>query len=570
MIAGAAGLLAANLASALAARSLLPVLRTGTPSVDVLLFLIVRLLLISAFVLTAGVIGMLTPSGAGLAGAATLAILLACGAGRGLVRALPRPGISPWLCFGVLVAARFAAQVWIFAPVTGDALSYHLPKIGEWIRAGGFTGELGLDTHASLPAGFELIETWWVVFLRHDVLIEMAGAEFLLVSFAAVRALAETAGLSPRHAPVAALLYVLTPGLHLQATSCLNDHAAAAMAVATFALAAARAPAAALLVAGGLGAGIKGTYLFALAGPALLAWLGRKEPAVRAPRPGAAAAVAGLSLLVGAAWYARNAWIYGNPVHPIGADGLVDASGERWIQSGPEISSLFENLSLLLNRRIDDRGPLGALLANVAGWGPAAFSFGALGLVEGVRSDPKFLRLAACFALSAATVSLMTLPDAWSARFLLFVPALLGIAAVRIAAVSRPVLWLLGACLGLMFLSTSWPAEMSPSRRRALWASDWRERSAAPAELASLPDPAVGCTAENDGEAYLLYRPDFSRAVIYLRPATARDLLDEARRRNLRHVYARPSSAAARALLEEALRTGGLMRVGGDLYRVEP
>jgi hypothetical protein len=50
------------------------------------------------------------------------------------------------------------------------------------------------------------------VFLHHDVLIELAGAEFLLVSFAAVRALAETAGVSPRHAGFAAFLYVLTRG----------------------------------------------------------------------------------------------------------------------------------------------------------------------------------------------------------------------------------------------------------------------------------------------------------------------------------------------------------------------
>jgi hypothetical protein len=153
MIAGAAGFLAANVASVLAARSLLAAVRTGTPSVDLLLFLLLRLLLISAFVLTAGITGFLTPSGAGIAGAAALAVLIGCGAGRDLLRTLPRPEIRTWLVVAGMIAVRFAAQAWLFAPVTGDALSYHLPKIGVWIRAGTFTGELGLDTHAPLPAG---------------------------------------------------------------------------------------------------------------------------------------------------------------------------------------------------------------------------------------------------------------------------------------------------------------------------------------------------------------------------------------------------------------------------------
>jgi hypothetical protein len=564
-----AGLLTANLASVLAARSLLAAVRTGTPSIDTLLFLLLRLLFISAFVLAAGITGLLTPSGAGIAGAAALAILIGGGAGRGVLRTVPRPEIAPWA--GVVVGAivlRFAVQAWLFVPATGDALSYHLPKIGEWIRAGSFTRELGLDTHASLPAGFELIETWWVVFLHHDVLIELAGAEFLLVSFAAVRALAETMGLSPRPAKIAGLLYILTPGLHLQATSCLNDHAVAALVAATFALVAVRAPVATVLLALGLGAGIKGTYLFALAGPTLLIWLRRKDRVLQAPHPRVSIAVAGLSLLVGAAWAARNTWVYGNPIHPLGADGLVDASGHRWLQSGPELSSLAENLSMLLNRRLDDRGALGALLANVAGWGPAAFSVGLLGAIEGILTDATFRRFAASFGLSTATVSLMTLPDPWSARFLLFVPALLVVAAVRIATGSRPLSWLLGACGVFLALSTCWPAELPAARRRPLLASGWRDRSSAPPELAALSDPVVGCFAENEGESYLLYRPDFSRDVAYLRPTSSEDLVAQARRKGLRHLYARPSSAAAKSLLEDCVRTGGLVPVGGRIYRV--
>src|SRR5439155_312253 len=80
-----------------------------------------------------------------------------------------------------------------------------------------------------LISGFELIETWWVVFLHHDVLIELAGVEFLLLSGAGAYALAREMGWSGKCASRAALLFIMTPGLHLQATSCLNDGPVAAL-----------------------------------------------------------------------------------------------------------------------------------------------------------------------------------------------------------------------------------------------------------------------------------------------------------------------------------------------------
>src|SRR5207244_3087828 len=129
------------------------------------------------------------------------------------------------------IAARLLLQVWFFAPMVGDALTYHLPKVAEWVGSGRMTRELGPDPRAAFPAGFELVEAWCCVFLHHDALIEMAGVEFLALAFAATYALGRRLGLEERPSVLAAFLYALTPGLHFQATGCMNDGPVAALIV---------------------------------------------------------------------------------------------------------------------------------------------------------------------------------------------------------------------------------------------------------------------------------------------------------------------------------------------------
>src|SRR5204863_2985827 len=138
--------------------------------------------------------------------AVALALLLL----RGAHRRFPRPAavdMGRWLATLLgIVALRLLLQVYFFSPHMGDAVAYHLPKLGEWIRAGGFTREMGLHPHTTFPAGFELVEAWWVVFPRHDLLIEMAGVEFLALAFSATYALARWLGWGQRTSFLAATL----------------------------------------------------------------------------------------------------------------------------------------------------------------------------------------------------------------------------------------------------------------------------------------------------------------------------------------------------------------------------
>jgi len=569
------GLLAGNAASVLGGSELTRRIRTGHPGTDLVLFLLLRLLLISVAILLAGLCGGLTPATMGCAGVLALAALLASGAQRRLPRLrLPACG-ALLLAAAALVLLRLVAQVWLLSPYDFDALSYHLTKIGEWIRAGRFTREMGVDTHASFPAGFELVETWWVVFLRHDVLIEMAGLEFLLVAAASAHLIARRLGLSERASFFAALLYVLTPGLHIQATSCLNDAPIAALTAATFALIAARAPLPALLLVAALATGVKATYLYAAPGAAAWWLLQRKEASLRSASPRLAIALAALALAVGGFWYARNAVWYGNPIHPVGTAGLIAPTGEKKIQFGPSLESARSNLSDLLEERLYDRAsPLSPLLIDIAGWGGVVFACGLPALLLLSRDHAGFRRLALCFVLSLLCVMVLVNHDPWMLRFVLFFPLLPCLAVAELAERHRETLAVALPALLVQFVLTSLPAERRFQDFGRLSALSWRERSVARCIDAWPPTDAVAYVADepvhNRGESYLLYRPDFSCRVVYPGAASFRELQERMEAQQVRLLYLSRTSRPHPALIEEGLRLKRLRRVGPRFYELLP
>jgi hypothetical protein len=567
MIAGVLALVVANLASLLGAHALMLRVRAEPSPMDFALLQFLRLLIISTVVLLAGLTHSLTaPLLGGLAVIALVALVL-CGAHRRIAR----PSLPMWggLLIGsfALVALRLLLQVWLFSPHLGDALSYHLPKIAEWIRASGFTREMGVHTHVTFPAGFELIETWWVVFLHHDALIELAGVEFLLLAAGGTYALARLVGLDERFSAFGALLYVLVPGLHLGATACINDTAVAALLVATAALIAGGASLPLIVSAMGLGLGIKPTYGFALPGLGLLCWFYRggghhfRAPAV-------IAAAAGLG--TGAYWYVRNLVWFGNPFYPLGSPGFVDPTP---VQFGPSLRSLFANFVALVDFRIyDTRTILGANVDEMAGWGGAAVACGSIALISGVAESLPLRRLAAAFGLSLAGSLMFSLNDSWCLKYVFFFPALLCIAAAKSAQEDPKVRLLAAVAAAFAFAGTFLPYDLPPSDLRILARQSGRDRTAAKLALwqaqREVPDSVVGYFGGPLGPTYLLYRPDFSRRVEYFRSPSADQLLAGIDRAGVATIYAMPESEGERHILEECIARGRLQVLQGRFYRV--
>jgi hypothetical protein len=555
-------LLAANGASILGAHCILLRIRMSDASVNFALFLVIRLLLISATVIAAGLTHCLTALALGILGAVlVLGFLL-----KKTYVHIPKPRLSSigWVAGAValVICIRLLLEVWFFAPHTTDVLSYHLPKVAEWVRFGGFTRELGVDDHATFPAGFELIETWWVLFLHHDVLIEMAGVEFLILALAATSALAKRLGLSQRSAIWAGLIYIMTPGLMLQATSCLNDGPVAALAVTSFALIACSASWPVVVMPLALGLGVKPTFSYLVPGILLLALLSRGEPRDTIPRRMTSYALGAAGLLTGAFWYLRNLALFGNPVYPIGERDLP-------IQSEPRLSSLLGNLGSLINVRLYDRGPYGAYLDGIAGWGGISFACGILGLLLWTGENAKVRKLAAAFLLSLAGVLLMARGDDWYMRFCLFFPAILAIAAVRLVELFPPVLPCVAIAFLFQFVGTMLPYDLPLKNLERLAGQSWVRRSSSEFFGFDVKDPAVGYFASNRGSAYCLYGPDFSRRVVYLRSGSAEALLEDMKRAGITTLCIAPLADHEMKIIEDCLRTGKLRRASDHVLVVE-
>lgn len=561
MIAGLLAMAAANLAAALGALALGRRLRTGRPVLDAAVVLLLRLLLVSATVLAAGMLGRLDAPSLGLTGAAAAAGLWAWRKPELRRPALPPLGIVP-VAVAAVVVLRLAAQVWLFSPYVGDSLSYHLPKVAAWVQAGAITLDLGPDRRAWFPAGFELVETWWTVFLHHDVLIELAGVEFLLLGATAAAALAEGLGCDVRGRAWAGLLFALAPGIHLGATSCLNDLPAAALVVTLFALVQARARPELALIAAALGVGIKPTVAFAVPGVLLLAWLVRREPRLPAGSAVAARAALGAAALVGAFWYLRNAVVHGNPIHPMGGAGFVTADGVVLQQTGPSLASLWRHWLILSNSRIFDRSAYDAQLSMISGWGVASFALGLPGCLALSREGGAFGRLALGFGAALASVFLLAQPDPWSLRFALFFPALLAVAAAALAARHPALRGLLAASAAVLLLGTSVPGEFQIDGLREAARTEWRRRWSA-----SVPyDPwAHEGTAVVAGanRTYALYRPDFRGRVLHLEAATGEELARKMAEAGVRRLHGPQGHPA----VEDALKRGLLAREPGHFFR---
>lgn len=554
----------ANVAVLLGAHAVLRRLRTGEASADLVLYLLLRLGLISLVVLAAGALKALTPMALAIAGVVVTAVLLALGEHRrlpGLRR--PEVGTGALIFAGVLVI-RSLLQVWFFAPFQRDALTYHLPKIGEWVQHHGFTSEWGLDLRSTFPSGFELIETWWVAPLRHDVLIEMAGLEFLLLGAAATADIARRLQAPTRFAFLAALLYALTPGICLQATSCLNDGPVAALWTATAALALRTVPLPLLLLPIGLGIGVKPTYAYGMPGIAVLWWFAarRRDPATRW-----SLATGALALLAGSSWYVRNTVVYGNPIHPMGPSGISVQEGHVAQRLGPSLSGLLENLYRLADSRIYDHlGPYDPELPQISGWGCAVLATGLIALFLTARTDPLMRRIAAGYVVSLLVILALVVPDPWYMRYVLFFPGLFAVATAKAAESVRAAALVAWLALGVQLVGTMIPGRFPIGGVTDLVSMSWRDRTFYRHPQLENVD-AVGFIElpADEVKVYPFYRPDFSRRVVYLRPRSPEELMDLLRREHLsRLVCLKPHP-----MVQPWIDSGRLVSLNSGIYAVK-
>ena len=304
------GLLVATGSCAWAAAALQRRLALEGRGARILVFLLLFAAIQSLLVLAAGLTGLLSFWPLTIAGASGLGLLLLRRPPVDLGLRLPDRGGLLLAAFTGAALLSLLVKTLLYGPYTGDALMYHLPKIAHWVQSGRFVWGINHDPRVWFSGGFELIETWWVVFLHHDALVEMAGLQMFLIAFAAVYALAEAFAVP---AGLAAVVYAFLPAVLLNATSCGNDLAVAALTLAGYALVAGGAPRALQAFPLLLAVGVKASGGFAAVGVVAYACCVRRPSKLSR---GASAALIVPGLLLAAFWYARNFAVAGHPLYP--------------------------------------------------------------------------------------------------------------------------------------------------------------------------------------------------------------------------------------------------------------
>ncbi len=230
---------------------------------------------------------------------------------------LPRP--LALLLLLVTAAYGYLYLAHTLAPEIGpDAASYHLGLVSRYLREHGFS-RLTTNLYAALSQGVEMLFLFAFAFGRHSA-AKVIHFAFLAATAGAMVCFGRRFGLGAA-APLAAVLFAVSPVVGADAASAYNDVALAFYAFLTFYLllmweqTRARALRPAIGVAAGFCYAIKYTGFLAVPfALGFLIWKSRPSP-IRDWLPTAARVTLVAALFV-LPWMAKSTIIFGNPVAP--------------------------------------------------------------------------------------------------------------------------------------------------------------------------------------------------------------------------------------------------------------
>lgn len=239
--------------------------------------------------------------------------------------------VTGFVITALLVGLRMMAHVWFLSPYVWDTLTYHLPKVADWVQYGKLVALPTPVARSYWPANFELFQTWFVLFFHHDFLIEAAGLPFYLLAVFSVYSSGRSLELSRNWSASLAVIYALTPSVFMNAVSCKNDIAVAALYLFLLSVmldlrrhkdqvgSHAAVIGAAILIA----IGIKPYMVFILPGLMLIGFwcfgmkqTGSKQTTGLDYSIPVVCFLLTTALILGVYWYVRNYWLFDNPFYP--------------------------------------------------------------------------------------------------------------------------------------------------------------------------------------------------------------------------------------------------------------
>lgn len=529
--------------------------------------------------------------------------------------------IGVLLCLlAFLQLARIFFHIWFVPPYVWDTVVYHLVNVAEWVQKGRIHHVITPVGRVYWPANFEVLESWFVVFLHNDLLVKVAPFLAYLAAGASAYAIARVLNLNRIISAAAAIFYLFTPSLAIQATACKNDVAVAAVYLLMIAILLdlmrngrrksfpLQHQLLILAMALCLGVGTKPYMIFIAPAPALIALVAvsrhrllrdirdvfRLDRKPSLPKITLCVCLILGSALLGSYWYIRNYIVFDNPLHPTDfriAGHLVFGTGDA-VQYGPgqrgsaSLNSLWENTrSLVTDKILDQRGTYDSSLSNMAGWGWFSFVCGLPALAYALIFVGRLRLLIVGFVISLLALFIFISVDPWYMRFTLWFPIVFALSFAFLLSnlsykwLKVPLIVLALSCTTLNGVAVLNVGRFSVDDYRKMMQLPALERSTAEftdhykgayrKTLQLVPeDEIIGFCFPNNGWAYPLYDSDLSRHLKYV-PIEDTQFTQSMKRQNIRYLFIERLTPEQTQLIQQAVQEGSLKEMEEFLYALE-
>lgn len=624
-------MLIGNIFVTIAAIHIFRFLRTRISHLDIPLFVFIWIYITTSYTFVLGLAGLLAPNKIAVIsfiGSIILAYPYRKECGRLpqrlgdllnrtlLVKAVPFDVLLLFLC--LIEFARMALHVWYIPPYVFDTIMYHLPNVAEWVQKERIYTITAATARTNWPMTFEVFETWFVVFLHHDVFIQLASVWCSMLAFTSVYAIARTLNFGNRLSLFAAILYIFTPVVSLRATSCDTDLPVAGVFLLCVALVLEllrhgtrkefqlRDLLLIMIMAFSFGVGVKPIMAFIMPGLILLLFVAIiKQRLVReflglfipgqihsCPHLLITAFLIITSGLLGLYWYIRNWIFFDNPFHPVdfsifghlifGTWNALELFGPGQ-QGHASLSMMWLNLQTFLTDKIfDHHSQMNTDIEYMSGWGWFCFSCGLPALAYSLFCVKKLRLLIAAFIMSLLCLLACVDPDPWYMRFTLWFPSIFALSFVALVSsitnrmLKVPIIALAIVCTMLnfvaminvgMFTGQDFKKMMStPVMKRSTANLIHHNPGAYREALVYIPrGETIAYRVSKNGPIYPLYDSDFSRSLVFVNIKDIK-FTTIMKQYNLKYLFVGPGNTEQNELLQKLVQYGILKKITTFLY----
>jgi hypothetical protein len=465
-----------------------------------------------------------------------------------------------------VITARFVFLVWALPPFVWDALTYHLTNVAEWTQRGRIMVFPTTVERIYLPANFEVLMSWFTVFLHHDIVVEASGILAYILALLAVMALGRSLGLARSSTIMAALAYASTPGFLLVVTGTKNDPLVVAIFLMMIAIVvnldrsseeiSVTNPLGQLTLLAcaflyGIGTKpyiahlmlglITLIILLSLARRNKKTWLGFIRKSTQQYRQSSShlrvliIVLLSGALILGLYWYVRNLYLEGNPFYPIEVSKGEGLSLETSQGQALSFRRLSENIRDFVGKFGDKNYAIIPSLPNTTGWGWFSYGLGMISLVWAFIRHRKLRILFLAFGISLATLFMSSPLTPFNMRYATWFPALLSLTfAIFFESIPHRMKLERGAfaiifslCLALNILMTLNYNRITSVHFSRMLSEPVMSRDAVKLHL-DLPayyenalelvprTETLGFNVHGNGFVYPLYRADFSQRLAFI------------------------------------------------------